>query len=362
VQPSGAKSFATVTRDPDGKQIWTTIRATDLMSIDEARGKAREVINRVRAGLPAVEAPPVKPDSFEDIAQSWIKRHGEAKKLRSLSNIKRLLAVHVFPRWSDKAFLDLKRNDVATLLDHIEDNHGARQADLVLTILRSIMFWYATRNDDYTPPVVRGMGRDQAQPRERILTDDEIRTIWKAAADAGRFGAIVKLCLLTAQRRSVIGKMKWDDISSGGTWNIPLEPREKENAGMLALPTVALDIIRSQPRLASNPYVFGSRDDKPFCGYAVPKRQFNATLPKMPRWTLHDLRRTARSLMSRAGVRPDIAERCLGHAVRGTEGIYDRHHYGPEKRDALAALANLIDGIIHPRPANVTTLKRARRP
>src|SRR5215470_3308320 len=80
IQPSGQKSFVTVARDPDGKQIWSTIGGTDAISIGDARDKARDAINRVRAGLPAVEVT-TKLDSFEDVAQQWLKRHGEAKRL-----------------------------------------------------------------------------------------------------------------------------------------------------------------------------------------------------------------------------------------------------------------------------------------
>jgi hypothetical protein len=76
-------------------------------------------------------------------------------------------------------------------------------------------------------------------------------------------------------------------------------------------------------------------------------------------WVLHDLPRTARSLMSRAGVRPDIAERVLGHKQHGVEGIYDRHRYRDEKADALTRLATLIDGIVNPRE-NVVRLTGAR--
>jgi integrase len=77
----------------------------------------------------------------------------------------------------------------------------------------------------------------------------------------------------------------------------------------------------------------------------------------MPRWTLHDLRRTPRSLMSRAGVRPDISERVLGHAITGVEGIYDRHRYDAEKADALHKLAALVDSIVRPRK-NVVAIRR----
>ena len=153
--------------------------------------------------------------------------------------------------------------------------------------------------------------------RERILTDDEIRTLWKAT---GNIGDLTKLLLLTAQRREKVAAMKWDDISNG-TWSVPNGNRQKGTGGDLMLPGMALDIIRARPRFASNPYVFAARGDSYW-------QRFSGVLDEIciaDHWTLHDLRRTARSLMSRAGVRPDIAERVLGHVQQGVEGIYDRH-------------------------------------
>jgi integrase len=78
----------------------------------------------------------------------------------------------------------------------------------------------------------------------------------------------------------------------------------------------------------------------------------------MAPWVIHDLRRTARSLMARAGVRPDLAERVMGHAIADVEGVYDRHGYTDEKTKALASLAGLIEQIINPTPANVVPIKR----
>ena len=77
-------------------------------------------------------------------------------------------------------------------------------------------------------------------------------------------------------------------------------------------------------------------------------------------WTLHDLRRTAKTLMARAGVRPDISERVLGHVIAGVEGTYDRHSYADEKRDALERLAAMIERILNPHPPNVETLDERR--
>ena len=272
--------------------------------------------------------------------------------------------MHVLPVWGDRPFLSIRRSDVATLLDRVEDNHGARQADMVLTVVRSIANWFATRNDDYTPPVVRGMRRqDQKQhARARVVDDHEIRLIWKAAETSGTFGGILKLALLTGQRRTKIASMKWSDVSPDGEWTIPSAPREKDTAGTLPLPQIALDIIRAQPRLASNPHVFAGRQGGPFSGFSVTKTAFDAKLPAdMEPWVIHDLRRSARSLMSRAGIRPDISERVLGHALTGVEGVYDRYAYRQEKADALQRLAALIATIVEPPRENVLPMAQRRK-
>jgi integrase len=128
----------------------------------------------------------------------------------------------------------------------------------------------------------------------------------------------------------------------------------------LVLPPITLDVIRAQPRLGENPFVLAGRGNGHINGYSKAKRQFDAKLPGISEsWALHDLRRTSRSLMSRAGVRPDIAERVLGHVQPGVAGVYDRHSYRAEKADALQRLATLIEGIVHPR-ANVLALPKRR--
>jgi integrase len=346
VQPSGAKSFVSVACNPTGKQIWTTIGAADTFGIEEARGKAREIIKRVRAGLPAKE---VDGETFGDVAADWLKRHVAPKGLRSAKEIKRMLDRHILPAWRDREFISIRRSHVTALLDKVEDNHKARAADYVLNVTRSISNWYAARHDDYTPPIVKGMRRQDphSQARARILDDAELRTIWKTAESNGTFGSIIRLALLTAQRRTKVAMMKWADLSIDGEWTIPKEAREKDTAGTLILPDAAIAIVRTQPRLGDNAFVFAGRGNGPFRGFSQAKAAFDAKLPaNTPPWVLHDLRRTARSLMARAGVRPDIAERVMGHAIAGVEGVYDRHSYRDEKADALAKLARLIDQII----------------
>ncbi len=358
VTPTGAKSFVAVARDPSGKQIWATLGGADVLTIDEARKKAREAIQRIKAGQPAFEAPPARPDTLRDIAESWMQRHVRAKGLRTEPEMSRILNKYIYPILKDRDFETIKRSDVTKLLDTIEDGSGPRQADIVLAILSSIMHWHAARTDDYVPPIVRGMRRDDphAKKRARILDDDEIRALWAAADKGGHFGAFIKLSLLTGQRRQKIAGMRWQDLTLDGTWDIPIEPREKGNGGALQLPEVAQEIIRSQKHIGDNPYVFAGRGAGHFSGYGLLKRGIDEEAQIAP-WVVHDLRRTSRSLMARAGVPRDIAERVMGHVLTGVEGIYDRHTYEQEKADALAKLAGLIAMILDPPADNVVEFR-----
>jgi integrase len=364
VQPTGAKAFVAVARDPHGKQVWATLGGTDVLAVADSRERAREAIRRIRDGLPAFEAPPVKPESYQDVAEKWLKRHVRANGLRSQGEVTRLLQAHVYPAWKGRAFREIRRSDVAALLDEIEDDHGARQADYVLAITRHIAGWFAARHDDYTPPFVKGMRRTdpKSRARTRILSDDELRAVWSVAEANGTYGALVRLLLLTAQRRDKVVSMRWQDISIDGTWKIPQEAREKGAPAELVLPPVAVEIIRQQAPMGDNPYVLAGRGDAHINGFSKSRRAFDAKLPKgTAPYVLHDLRRSARSLMARAGVSNDHAERVLGHARPGVEGTYDQYDYKRETGVALSTLAALIGEILHPPDSNVTPIRAARR-
>lgn len=297
------------------------------------------------------------PDTFKAIAERWIKAHVDVKKLISRDEIVRALTKYVFPKLGNEKFVTIKRSQVSELLDFIAEHHGRTQADAVLSILRNICKWYAPNSDHFVPFVVPGMERDRRDPKEqarsRVLSDTEIKTLWENSS--GPFGDILKLCLLTSQRREKVGSMRWADISDG-IWSVPQKAREKNTGGELKLPRMALDIIERQSRIDGNDFVFASGERTHFNSWSLAKRKLDAQLkqilPNMEPWVVHDLRRTARSLMSRAGVRPDVAERTLGHAISGVARIYDRYSYDLEKADALQRLANLIATILDPKAAS----------
>ena len=221
----------------------------------------------------------------------------------------------------------------------------------------------ASRNDDFTPPFTKKMKRDTAEPRSRTLTDEEIRALWQACeAERSAFASLGQLLLLTGQRLSIVAMMRWQDID-GDVWSIPQEARAKGNIGRVRLPEMAMVLIRRQPRIAGNPYVLAAgRGPGPIVNFTDTKRRLDRA-SSVRGWVLHDLRRTHRSLASRAGANRDHSERVLGHLPRGVEGTYDRFHYTEEKSIVLQKVADLIADIIGASPGGdkIVQIGRHRR-
>jgi integrase len=360
VSSGGTKAFRALTYR-NGKPHSIKLGTYPHTSVKDAWTKAREYFENPKQFEAKAET-----GTFKDIAEQWIKRHVDESKLRSKREIKRCLKVYVYPKWGDRKFLEIRRPEVNELLDGIVDHHGRSQADAVLAIVRGICNWYAAnRSEHYVSPIVAKMKRDKRKPkqkaRSRFLDDDEIRAVWKAAGLMGTFGALVKVALLTGQRREKVATMKWGDIRDG-VWTITSEEREKGTAGKIKLPQLALDFIQAQPQIAGNPYVFAGRGKTAFNSFSQRKEEFDEKLPPLPAWTLHDLRRTCRKLMTRVRVRPDVAELALGHSIKGIQAVYDDPaEYEPLIDAALQSVANEVERIINPPHGNVLNLERMAR-
>jgi integrase len=181
-----------------------------------------------------------------------------------------------------------------------------------------------------------------------VLSDDEIRALWKIAPGFGSFGALCQVLLLTGQRLAKVAAMRHEDVVDG-VWVIATEKGEKGNAEVLPLPPMLRRIIAAQPKIVDRPFVFACAGYRISHKRALDKR-LKAELERnglaLKPWVVHDLRRTARSLMARAKVLRDHAERVLGHAMPGVAGIYDQYSYQTEKGKALAKLANLVAKIV----------------
>ncbi len=312
------------------------------------------------------------------LLDTYIARYLKAGQLRSAGMIEAQLERLVKPRIGKMGIYELKRSHVSRMLDEIADDHGPRMADLVLAYVRKAFNWYEVNghDDDFKSPIVRGMARlkPSDRERERVLADDEIRDVWSALdgiIEPACFPAYVRTLLLTATRRTEAADMSTTELE-GELWTIPKERYKTGRDHVIPLSARARELIASAApaKSAKNAhFVFSTTGGaKAFSGFSKAKADLDKKIaelreregrPAMQQWQFHDLRRTARTLLARAGVRDDIAERCLGHVIKGVEKVYNRHAYLDEKRAAFDALAALVSRILNP-VANVRELATAR--
>lgn len=383
VSPKGRKTFMIVARDPDGRQIWKEVAAHGALPLADVRARAREGVGRIKQGLEPFPQEPmaVKPKTFQHVADGFLARHVRKERsglpaLRSAPAIERQFRDLICPEWGARPFAEIKRHDVAALRDKIATERGPVMADRVLASLSTLFRQERDHMpDDWHPPIVQRVTSGSERARSRVLFDveednlvkagREMRLLWTAAEDSGPFGAFVRLLILTAQRRDKVASMRWEDVDlDRGTWRIPAEAREKGNAGRIKLPALALKILAAQPKVGENPYVFPGRGNAHMCAYSPLKRALDAKIAKanegqaLAPWTLHDLRRTAKTLMSRAGVMPHISERVLGHSLGGLEKVYDQEKMRSAQADALKKLAAIVEAVVRPPEGKIVSIKR----
>lgn len=362
VMSTGRKSYFLVARFPGQKNpTRRTIAPVGRLELSAAREMARTWLTELSAGIdPGKRNRSEEPDSaqsasrtFEAVSFEFVEKHVERQGLRSANEIRRILKKELLPRWKDRAFESVRRSDVTALLDEI-DVRAPVQADRILAVISKMCNWYAARSDDYVSPIVRGMRRSDAKSRKRvrILDNDEIKIFWQVANGQGVYGAFVQFALLTGQRKAKVVSLRWSDIDDDGVWRIPSEEREKANAEILKLPNLALSVIERVRPATANGFVFSENGTAPINGFSKYKARFDCEMGKraeyvIPQWVVHDLRRTAKSLMAKCKVPRDISERVLGHAIPGVEGVYDQYDYFDEKADALDRLNQMIADIIY---------------
>jgi integrase len=358
VTKSGHRSFVVQYRSGGRSR---RMKIAGVLGLNGARKRAKMLLGQVAHDRDPLQerrkAVARTEDTFRKIAENYLARDGKA--LRTLDQRRTMLERLVYGRLGDQHINEIRRSDIVKLLDKIEDQNGPVMADRTLATIRKIMNWHASRSDEFRTPIVRGMVRTKGKERARarILTDDELRAIWKAAeAMPGPFGPFVQFLLLTAARRAEAAEMMRAELE-GTDWTLP-EVRNKVKVDLVRpLSPAAQHVLARLPRIGKAGYVFTTAGRSGLGSFSRFKRKLDKA-SGVKGWTLHDLRRTARSLMSRAGISSDHAERCLGHVIGGVRGVYDRHEFHAEKRHAFEALAALIERIVNPK-ANVVQLHDA---
>jgi integrase len=361
---------------PSGKKIWTyryvidgkprrmTLGRYPALSLAAAREKHAKAIQDVDNGTdPSLKAQEEKnkrkeaPD-FKDLLDEFGKM--ELSKSPTAKERRRLVEKDALPVWSKRKVTSITRRDAVLLLDDVRKRAPVGANRLQGVLIR--MFNFASERGiiDFSP--LAGMRRGKENARARVLTDDEIKSLW-ACLDLERTDIDIyrvtklalKAILLTGQRPGEVSAMMWDQID-GDIWIMPPEAtKNREGNSVPILPMMAGIINQARPYSSGSQYVFPSprsphygfkrpekakpkEEDAPVSRLAMSNaiRRHLADFKINERFTPHDLRRTLRTRLAELGISDIVAERVLGHKLQGVLGIYNRHSYDVEKRQALA--------------------------
>ncbi|TFV75296.1 DUF4102 domain-containing protein [Bradyrhizobium frederickii] len=337
------------------------------VTLEDARGIARKKFAQVELGIdPDAEEASRRAEqaadalTFEKAAEQYLAAQEArlaAGSLRRNTFIaeERYLRRHCGPL-QKKPVAKVTFEDVAKLIRDLIRDHGPTSAARARGAISTFYAWCMRQGLGVKANPTIGTDNPvygQA-PRDRVLTDDEIRSIWRHCLDDD-FGRIVRLLLLTACRRDEIGSLRWSEIDrSTGKLLLPKERTKSKRPHELKVPATAMAIIDKIHRRNSCDMLFGGGASGfcawSYCMMALNTRIAVAEAKALAPWRLHDLRRTVRTRMGKLGVLPHIAELVLNHSGHksGIGGVYDHHDYGPEIADALqkweAHLLAILDG------------------
>jgi integrase len=338
------------------------------VKIEDARKIARQRFAQAELGVdPAAERAKSRAAAA---ASKWtlaavVERYLAAKKSQlrpsTYKHAERYFAVQWKPL-RNRAIDTIRRADVAATLQDVVRNHGRTSAARARGNLSALFSWAMKEGlCEGNPVIATNDPAEGIEPRDRVLTDGELATIWRACGDDD-FSRIVKLLILTGCRREEIGGLLWSEIDPDtGVVTIPGERTKNHRTLVLPLPRVAIDLLRSAPRRDERIYVFGNRGGA-FSAWSYSTLALNARIAaaegkSLAHWTLHDLRRTMRTGLGRLRVAPHVAELVINHTKRGVEATYDRYSYEREIKDALALWADHVAGLVAGRTAKVVPLR-----
>jgi integrase len=356
-----------------GKKTWTvqyrvngrtrrmTLGYYDVFTLADARRRAREALYEVAVGKdPAADKQDaLHAETFADLAKKYMERHGKFKRpwredqrmLYGSPHKKRtgkLPHVPIVRRWGAMKVREISRRHVRDLLDDIA-TRAPIQANRVLAVVRK-MFNFAIERDwlDLNPCVmIKRVVKEQA--RDRVLTEDEIRSVWSALDhEQTMMAGLIRLRLLTAQRGGELHGARWEEFDLvGGWWTIPASRSKNKLSHRVPLSPPALRIVKNLHELTGkSEWVFPSPVKKlPHLHHA--QKAFERLVERSGvKFRGHDLRRTAASLMVGGGVPRLVVSKILNHVETGITAVYDRHGYDAEKRAALDFWGDRLEAII----------------
>jgi integrase len=348
-----------------GSQRRIRIGDANAMELDAARRKARQC----RVALDGGQDPTVEKLSkrvaagltFAKVIEQYLGVRATDMKPRALVEVTR----HLKEAWKPLHGLPLAsiaRPVIATRLRELTTQSGPIGTNRARGTLSAMFAWAIGEGLCESNPV-EGTNKNKERTRDRVLTDAELAKVWLAAPD-NSYGRIVKLLMLTGQRRDEIGSLHWSEIEHADDPKkaqiaLPKERTKNGRAHDVPLSSPALAILEAQHRIIGRDLVFGEGEGG-YSGWSKAKEALDAAC-KVKNWTLHDMRRTAATRMADIGIQPHVIEAVINHVSghkAGVAGIYNRSSYAAEKRAALNEWASHLQvEIAKAEGSNVTALK-----
>ena len=276
---------------------------------------------------------------FKSVSDEWLKRDQSDNK--SKKEVERVLNREILPTWEHREVSTITKRDVIQLIEAIADRGTPIMARRTLAYIHRFFKWAISRDIGVENNPAAGVAKPgQETKRDRVLTDKELRAIWKGAEKIGwPWADAIKLLILTGARREEIGQLRWSEIVED---QIRLKGARTKNGQPHNIPLSkpALAIISDLPRINGDAdLVFTVTGRTPISGWSKAKIELNAAAPSEA-WRIHDLRRTVATGLQRLGVTLQTIEAVLGHVSGsrgGVVGVYQRHSFDAEKGAALDA-------------------------
>ncbi len=389
VRPSGSMSFnmryrhggapRNLTIGPVSIGLAEARRLAQEARGEIARGNDPCAVKSERKAVAKAEAAAKKEpatDTIAAIAERYVTKHVRAKtRPASQRETERLLKVEILPKLGERRLADISRADVRQLVEKIVDRPAPRVANRTLGLLRHFCNWAKAQDLINVSPCDGLKPPSPERSRDRVLTDDEIRMLWRACETVGwPFGPLAQMLLLTGQRRDEVGSMTWSEVDlAASSWRLAGERVKNAREHVVPLSPQALRLMENLPRIVGEKgYVFTTSGGRPVDGFSRAKNRIDAAMlaearksdldaTEIPHWTFHDLRRTAASGMALLRVQPHIIEAVLNHAsgtIKGVARVYNRHTYVDEKRSALEAWGRHVEKLATGESAsNIVTLR-----
>lgn len=366
---SGEKSFVFLYRFGGKARRLTLGRypAMSLVDAHAAHGGARQALERgIDPGAKKIEAKRIDRDALTvaDLAEEYLEKWARPRK-RSWREDERIIRKDILPSWKTCKAKDITRRDVITLLDRIAERGATIQANRTLAVVRKMFNFALGRSILEVSPCVAIQAPAKENRRDRVLSAEEIRAFWNGLAGsrmAEGTRLALKLQFVTGQRKGEVAGAEWADIDlSGAWWTIPAEKAKNGLPHRIPLSAMALEILARIKELSGESrWLFpGARQDRhvtePAINHAVRGNQDVFGF----HFTPHDLRRTAASLMTGAGVPRLTVAKILNHVEGGVTAVYDRHGYDDEKRQALETWGRKLSAILTGQAANIIPFHRA---